>query len=178
VSGRWLAGAAVALVFSLFAGNPYQAGLRTILPASWSSVRARVLFEEPAGELAEVERWARRATPRDALFVLPPDVLASESFRVRARRGVFVTIGDLAQLTYAPTAFIQARERATLAGVRVVHGRPDASGYSRIDDAGAEALRRAGATHLVVAKARAPKLNLAVALDGSAWLVYALRDRP
>lgn len=178
VSGRWLAGAALALLFSLFARNPYQAGVRTILPEPWSSVRTRVLFEEPAGALAEVERWARRSTPRDALFVLPPDAPASESFRVRARRGVFVTIGDLAQLTYAPTAFMQAQARATLAGVRVLRGRPDASGYSRMDDAGANVLRRAGATHLVFAKSGAPKLDLAVAFDGSAWLVYAMDDRP
>ena len=179
VSGRWLAGStALALGFSLFAGNPYQAGMRTLLPASWSSVRERVLFEEPSGAMAEVERWARRATPREALFVLPPDAVASESFRVRARRGVFVTIGDLAQLTYAPAAFIESSARATLAGVGVSNGRPDASGYTRIDDAGAEALRRAGATHLVFAKSRAPRLDLAVAFDGDAWLVYALDDRP
>lgn len=178
VSGRWLAGTALALVFSLFAGSPYEAGVRTLLPESWSSVRERVLFEEPSGAMAEVERWARRATPRDALFVLPPDALASESFRVRARRGVFVTIGDLAQLTYAPAAFIQARERAMLAGVGVPNGRPDASGYARIDDAGVDALRRAGATHLVFAKSRAPRLDLAVAFDGDGWLVYALDDGP
>lgn len=178
VSGRWLAGTAGALVFSLFVGHPYQAGMQTVLPESWSSVRERVLFDEPTGGMAEVERWARRATPRNALFVLPPDAPASESFRVRARRGVFVTIGDLAQLTYAPAAFIQANARATLAGVRVSDGRPGASGYSRIDNAGAEALRRAGATHLVFAKSRAPRLDLAVAFDGDAWLVYALDDRP
>ncbi len=178
VGAPWLAGAALALVFSLFAGNPYQAGLQTILPASWSSVRERVMFEEPSGEMAEVERWARDASPRDALFVLPPDALASESFRVRARRGVFVTIGDLAQLTYAPAAFIQAQERATLTGVRVLDGRPDASGYLRIDNAGADALRRAGATHLVFAKSGAPALDLAVAFDGAGWLVYALQNRP
>jgi hypothetical protein len=178
VSGRWLAGTALALVFSLFGRNPYQAGIRTMLPESWSSVRARVLFEEPSGEMAEVERWARRAAPRDALFVLPPDALASERFRVRARRGVFVTIGDLAQLTYAPAAFIQARERARLAGVGVPEGRPEASGYARIDSAGADALRRAGATHLVFVKSRAPRLDLAVAFAGDAWLVYALEGRP
>ncbi len=178
VSGRWLAGPALALVISLFAGNPYQAGVRLLLPDSWSSVRARIRFEEPAGELAGVERWARRATSRDALFVLPPDAPAAESFRVRARRGVFVTIGDLAQLTYAPGAFIQARQRATMAGVRVSDGRPDASGYSLIDEAGAEQMRRAGATHLVFAKPRVPRLAFTVAFADSAWQVYALGDRP
>ena len=178
VSGRWLAGAALALVFSLFAGNPYQAGIQTLLPESWSSVRERIRFEEPSGAMGEVEHWARQATPREALFVLPPDAPASEGFRVRARRGVFVTIGDLAQLTYAPAAFLQARERATMAGVRLLRGRPDASGYSRMDDAGANALRAAGATHLVFAKPGAPTLDFAVAFDGTAWLVYALDGRP
>lgn len=178
VSGLWLAGSALALVISLFAGSPYQAGLRTLLPEPWSSVRARVLFDEPAGELAEVERWARRATPRDALFVLPPDAPALESFRVRAKRGVFVTLGDLAQLTYAPAAFIQANQRATMVGVHVSRGRSNASGYSRIDETVVEQLQRAGATHLVFAKPRVPRLDLTVAYDDPAWIVYALGRRP
>lgn len=174
VSGRWVAGAVLVLVLSLVARHPYKVGWETLKPEPVSRLLARVRIEEPVSELRGLVEWVRRATNRDALFVVPPDAPVWDTFRAASGRGVFVTFGDLAQLTYAPSAFLEARERATMTGTRVTDGHADASGYVRLDVAAAAQLRDAGATHLVFAKSDAPRLALPVVYEDTRWLVYSL----
>jgi hypothetical protein len=166
------------LVLSLMARHPYDVGWETVKPEPVSRLLARVRIEEPVGDLRGIVEWAKRTTSRDALFVVPPNVQVWDTFRATSRRGVFVTFGDLAQLTYAPAAFLEARKRATLAGTRVIDGEPDASGYAHLNDTAAAQLRDAGATHLVFAKSDAPHLALSVVYDDARWLVYSLERRP
>jgi hypothetical protein len=106
--------------------------------------------------------------------VLPPELRESEQFRTRAERGVFVTIGDLAQLTYSPRVFAEARRRAELAGVRIVQGEPDAAGYDRLATDGLTALQRAGATHVVLRRSAAAAAFPVVYSDAR-WVVHDVR---
>ncbi len=177
-AGWWLPASAAILVLSLLARHPYDSPLDNLSPERWSAVHARVLWDEPAGDMADVERWARDSTSRDAMFVVPPDGKESTTFRVRARRGVFVTLADIAQMTYAPTNFLVARQRAALVGMRIVNGHPDVSGYDALDDRGADALRQAGAAYLVFRRATAPRLSLPSVYSDAAWLVYGLDRGP
>lgn len=170
----WIAGLAAFMMLAVALRHPYDLHASTFLPESPAAIRSRIEMVEPAGDLAGVERWARRETARSALFVLPPELDASVEFRARARRGVFVTLGDLAILTYAPATFLEARRRAEMVGVRLVAGRPDVSLYDTLDDAAIARLRHAGATHIVLRRADAPPRMLPVAYSDSAWTVYAL----
>lgn len=178
VSGRWVAGALLVLVLSLVARHPYDVGWESVRPEPVSRLLARVRIEDPVEELRGLVEWARRATRRDALFVVPPDVQLWDTFRASSRRGVFVTFGDLAQLTYAPSAFLEARKRATLIGTNVMNGRPDASGYARLDASVAALLWNSGATQLVFAAPGAPRLPLSVVYTDARWVVYSLDRSP
>lgn len=174
VSGRCVVGAVLVMVLSLAARHPYDLGWETLKPEPISRLLARVRIEAPVRELRGIVEWVGRATSRDALFVVPPDAPVWDTFRAASRRGVFVTFGDLAQLTYAPAAFLEARSRATLIGTRVIDGQSNASGYASLDDAAAAQLRAAGATHLVFAKPDAPRLAVSVVYEDTRWLVYSL----
>lgn len=177
-SRAWTAGLAAFLILAVALRHPYDLAASTFLPESLPRIRARIVMDAPGGEMAGLNSWAQRETPRSALFSLPPELEASVEFRARARRGVFVTLGDLAILSYSPATFLDALRRAEMAGVRVVNRRPDASPYATLDAPAVDRLRLAGVTHIVFRRTAAPPRAMPMVYADADWVVYALAQTP
>lgn len=95
-SGRARVGAALLLILAWLPVVRWVAKMRAHIPAppvaaphSWSASGF------PSGDLPALMHlglWARRMTPSDATFLVPPD--GGELFRLQARRGIFVCRDD------------------------------------------------------------------------------------
>lgn len=163
----------VLLAVSLVLRHPYERHWRTLLPASPTVQRRIWRFDQPAGSLASLESWARASLPPDALVVLPPGDDDAPAFRLRARRGVFVTRADLLQLTYSPEVVGPAAARMRLL-VRYYGATGRGMVGCRAFDASAlRQLRQAGATHFACLSGDRPPLAEPQYAD-SAWVLYAL----
>jgi hypothetical protein len=106
--------------------------------------------------------------PRTALVVLPPDLDDASAFRLRARRGVFTSAADLAQLTYSPSTYPEAARRMALVQ-RFLGAR--GAGCASLESLAADLFRAAGATHVACRRDDAAPLRRLYA--DSAWALYA-----
>jgi hypothetical protein len=169
----WVAAAGL-VVLSASLRHPYDWSWRHLLPASPQELKARVRFDEPSGTLGELARWVRQTLPGDALIALPPDVTDATAFRLQSRRGLFVSMGDLAQLTYAPQTLPEARRRMALLKQSFGAGGGSPGGCASIGDAEARAFTALGATHLVCPRHAAPRDGLKAVYGDTAWTLHRL----
>jgi hypothetical protein len=165
---------AVALVVALIPvvssllQHPYDWTWRQLRPLSPAAHIDRIQFDRPAGALAAMERWVRDSLPHAALVVVPPSRDDASAFRLRARRGVFISASDMAQLTYSPAAYPEAARRMALAQQYLGTG---GVGCAGLDSRAAGLFRSAGATH-VVCRGDDPAPLRRVYAD-PAWALYA-----
>lgn len=109
--------------------------------AAWVAIpeaaaQSRILNGFPAAQ-AEMHQWARTKTPREAVFLIDPNML---DFRLNARRAVIV---DGKSTPVLPAELLEWYHRLeTVSGTEGVSGRVEASrGYASIDAVRAERIR-------------------------------------
>ena len=90
-------------------GSLYAWSLRQVQPAGPPSNRDLVGGDPPVRDWLAVKLWARRATPADAVFLLPPGL--DDGFRTGARRRVWVGWKDGATAMWAPWTYHAWRRR-------------------------------------------------------------------
>jgi hypothetical protein len=148
---RTAAGAVAAIGVSVLFSVYRSGDVERILPTALSDLKRRVEFSTPDSSCQRLFRWVRTASPKGALFAVPPLDGRFMKFRLSAERGVFVIEHDINQLAFAPRAYIQAGERLRDVGV-VVQGRHrlDARRYERLEDSDFLRLNAQGVDFAVV----------------------------
>jgi hypothetical protein len=97
---------------------------------------------------AELLRWMREATPRDATFLSPPDM---ESIRYHGQRAIVV---DWKSTPIMPSDVVEwFRRIQDVTGRRDFRGAPDLDGYNSLDQPRLGALRAKYHLHYVIVKA-------------------------
>ena len=128
-----------------------------------AAIQQRIFMHQPPRRTVALMEWAKRATPQNSLFVIPPDNDEDfASFRIVTERGVYITISDVNQLAFDALVYRQVHQRILGLGVTIPDHRVfDTRGYYTltIDD-----IRRlAGKEHadyLVYEKNKMTELSL------------------
>ncbi len=103
---------------------------------------------------SELESWMRERSPRDALFLIPPE---EETLRLRGERAVVI---DWKSVPSIPSQILEWYRRICDVAGREVQREADLANYARLDPPRLEALRRRyGVDFAVVERPDATKLT-------------------
>lgn len=131
------------------------------------------LFARDDGPLHGLETWMRERSPKDALFLIPPE---EESLRFKGERAVVV---DWKSSPSIPNEILEWYRRICDVAGRKVERESDLAGYDELDPPRLEALReRYGVDFAVVMRKQAWRLpGYAAAYANSEYVVFdALPD--
>jgi len=122
---------------------------------------------------SELETWMRERSPKDALFLIPPE---EETLRFRGERAVVV---DWKSIPSVPNEILEWYRRISDVAGRKVEHEADLEGYDALDPERLEALRRRyGFDFVVVARPHAKNLaGYAARYSNAGYVVFdAERD--
>ncbi len=127
--------------------------------------------DRPMNELCG---WVKTQTPKDAVFLTPPD---NESFRFQCERAIVV---DWKTTPIIPADLLEwIRRLQDVTGKETITSRSDLGGYALLDDGRLDKLRRKYNIDFVVLRTRYRPHGLAPTYKGTAgYTVYDLRDLP
>ena len=91
------------------------------------SYNRSTLLKEEGGSQADLYRWLRESSPKDAVFLTPPDL---EGLRYLGQRAIVV---DWKAVPLIPSELLGWYERLCDVTGRQVHGAGDMSGYGSLD---------------------------------------------
>lgn len=122
-------------------------------PLARARRHSNLLAVPPADARTELEGWMRERSPKDALFLIPPE---EEDLRFRGERAVVV---DWKNVPSIPSEVLEWYRRICDVAGREVKAEADLAGYAELDPRRLEALRRRYAFDFaVVEHAAAAKL--------------------
>ncbi len=138
----------------------------------------------PLTDWEATQRWARDNTPRDTLFITPPQIwwLYRSDWRVFSERSTLVTLADLLEVAFAPEYLAEWRPRfdavapgaqARFRGDFFENQRLTAAAYYSLSTAGLRRVAdRYGARYVVVEQPHA--LDLSLVYENAGYRVYDL----
>jgi len=114
------------LIFCPLLLGAYQ--LYRVVPDKLETARAKsTLLKEDGGRNDELYRWLREKSPKDAIYLTPPDL---EGARFLGQRAIVV---DWKAVPLIPTELLEWYERLCDVTGREVKGSGDMAGYGSID---------------------------------------------
>ena len=147
-----------------------------------AAIKERIMMHRAPARSAALMQWAGTSTPQGSLFVVPPDDWEDfGSFRLVARRSLYITLVEVNQLSLDASVYLQGHQRILALGVKFPRRHVyDASAYFDLTLQDLRGLANQHADYFVIPTNRVhgSLVSLPVVYQDKEFAVIGLHDLP